>query len=69
MGEDRASADALIDLLVQHHVAVTSTLPVFEQTVANRPALDPAQLAVLSPQAREAYLYVRARRGCGPRGT
>jgi imidazolonepropionase-like amidohydrolase len=62
LGEDSASADPLIDLLVQHHVAVTSTLPVFEHTVANRPALDPAQLAVLSPQAREAYLYVRARR-------
>jgi imidazolonepropionase-like amidohydrolase len=62
MGADPASADALIDLLVQHQVAVTSTLPVFEQTVANRPALDPAHLEVMSPQAREAYLYARARR-------
>jgi hypothetical protein len=41
---------------------VTSTLPVFEQTSRIVPRSDPAQLAVLAPQAREAYLYVRERR-------
>ena len=52
-------AQKLIALLVSHHVAVTSTLPVFESVVAGRPPLQPRVLDAMSPQAREAYLYLR----------
>jgi imidazolonepropionase-like amidohydrolase len=52
-------AQRLIALLVSHHVAVTSTLPVFESVVAGRPPLEPRVLDAMSPQAREAYLYQR----------
>ncbi len=52
-------AKALIDTLVRHHVAITSTLPVFEG--GSRPPLRQAMLDALSPQAREAYLYARNR--------
>ena len=63
-GMDPAGADAekLIQLLIVHHVAVTSTLPVFEGYVAGRPPLQPRMLDALTPQAREAYLYARDRR-------
>jgi hypothetical protein len=54
-------AQALIRLLVEHHVAITSTLPVFEGDVPGRPPLRQAALDAMSPQAREAYLYQRNR--------
>ena len=54
-----AEANALIRLLVDHHVAVTSTLPVFEQLLPMHAPLQPRAMAVLSPQAREDYLYLR----------
>jgi imidazolonepropionase-like amidohydrolase len=53
------AANALIKLLVDRHVAVTSTLPVFEQSVPLHSPLQPRQMDVLTPQAREAYLYSR----------
>jgi imidazolonepropionase-like amidohydrolase len=53
------AADALIKNLVDHHVAVTSTLPVFEQRVPMHAPLNPGAMAVLTPEAREAYLYAR----------
>src|SRR5206468_4718028 len=49
----------LIKLLVDHHVAVTSTLPVFEQSVPLHSPLQARQMDVLSPQAKESYLYLR----------
>jgi imidazolonepropionase-like amidohydrolase len=52
-------ANALIKLLVDHHVAITSTLPVFEQGVPLKAPLQARQMAVLTPQAKEAYLYSR----------
>jgi imidazolonepropionase-like amidohydrolase len=52
-------ATALIKLLVDHHVAITSTLPVFEQSVPLKSPLQARQMAVLTPQAKEAYLYSR----------
>ncbi|HZU52228.1 MAG TPA: amidohydrolase family protein, partial [Sphingomicrobium sp.] len=64
-------ANALIGLLVRRHVAVTSTLPVFEQSLALHAPLQPRAMAVLTPQAREDYLYLRnlaATRGSSPRG-
>ncbi|MFL6849543.1 MAG: amidohydrolase family protein [Sphingomicrobium sp.] len=64
-----AQANALIKLLVDRHVAITSTLPVFEQSVALHAPLNSKAMAVLTPQARESYLYLRnrtAQRGSTP---
>ncbi len=48
--------------LVQHHVAVTSTLPVFEMgSFAGRPTLEKRVLDALSPDARNALLWNRVR--------
>jgi Amidohydrolase family len=52
----------LIQLLVAHHVALTSTLPVFEGDVAGRPPLQNRMLDAMTPEARDAYLYARNRR-------
>jgi hypothetical protein len=52
-------ANALIKLLVDHHVAITSTLPVFAQSVPLHEPLQARQMDVLSPQAKEAYLFSR----------
>jgi hypothetical protein len=52
-------ADALIKLLVDHHVAVTSTLPVFEQLLPMHAPLNPKAMAALSTAARNDYLYLR----------
>lgn len=52
-------ANALIKLLVDRHVAVTSTLPVFEQSVPLHAPLQARQMDVLTPQAKESYLYLR----------
>jgi imidazolonepropionase-like amidohydrolase len=52
-------ANALIKLLVDHHVAVTSTLPVFAQSVPQHEPLQARQMDVLSPSAKESYLYLR----------
>lgn len=54
-----SQANALIKLLVDHHVAITSTLPVFEQSVPLHAPLEARQMEVLTPQARESYLYLR----------
>lgn len=50
-----------IRALVSHHVAVTSTLPVFEQGVATRPDEPQRVLELLSEDARKAYQANRAR--------
>jgi len=52
-------AAALIHLLVQHHVALTSTLPVFESSDPRHLKLQPRVLETMSPPTREAYLYTR----------
>jgi hypothetical protein len=55
-------AKGLIDSLIQRHVAITSTLPVFESGgIPGRPPLRQQVLDAMSPQAREAYLYQRER--------
>ncbi|MEO7735684.1 MAG: amidohydrolase family protein [Kofleriaceae bacterium] len=54
-------ATALIAKLVQRHVAITSTLPVFESNIPGRPPLRQAVLDAMLPQARQAYLYARQR--------
>jgi imidazolonepropionase-like amidohydrolase len=62
MAPDSDAAKQLIALLVERRVAVTSTLPVFEHRVPNRPPLQARVLEVMSPQAREAFLIARSRR-------
>ena len=59
MDPDGEEAGKLIADLVSHHVAVTSTLPVFEQRVPLHAPLRPKAMATLTPEAREAYLYAR----------
>jgi len=49
-------ANALIKLLVDRHVAITSTLPVFEQSLSLHAPLQPRVMDVLTPEARESYL-------------
>ncbi len=62
MDPNGADAKALIEKLVSKHVAVTSTLPVFENLVPGRPPLSKRMMDILSPPAKEAYLYSRNRR-------
>ncbi len=59
MDPDGADATALIKLLVDHHVAITSTLPVFESSIPTHLHLQPRVLEAMSPPTREAYLYTR----------
>ena len=51
----------MIHDLIAHHVAVTSTLPVFETSVPGRAPLDERVLDAMMPEARLAYLTRRAR--------
>ena len=52
-----------IQELVAHHVAVTSTLPVFEMFLPDRPSLQQRMLDALSPDARTAFLANKVRVG------
>jgi imidazolonepropionase-like amidohydrolase len=54
--------DMIVDL-VAHHVAVTSTLPVFEMFVPGRPTIQQRVLDALSPDARSALLLDKVRAG------
>ena len=65
---DSAPVQAMIKDLIEHHVAVTSTLPVFETFVPNRPPLESRVLDALLPQAQIDYLATRARVASSPRG-
>jgi imidazolonepropionase-like amidohydrolase len=55
-----ARVQEMIRNLVAHHVAVTSTLPVFETFVPNRAPLQKRILEAMAPQARLAYLQQRS---------
>jgi imidazolonepropionase-like amidohydrolase len=59
MDPEGAEARSLIRDLIEHHVAITSTLPVFEGMVAGRPPLGAKALATMSPQARHDYEMIR----------
>lgn len=50
-------------VLVARHVALTSTLPVFETFVPHEPPLEGRVLLAMSPEAQAAYLSVRRRIG------
>jgi imidazolonepropionase-like amidohydrolase len=56
-----AAAQEMIRDLAAHHVAVTSTLPVFETFVPNRAPISKRVLDALLPETRVAYLTRRAR--------
>jgi imidazolonepropionase-like amidohydrolase len=51
----------LIRDLVSHHVAVTSTLPVFEAFLPGRPKLEQRVLDAMSAESAQSYLTARAR--------
>lgn len=57
---DSPPVKGLIANLVAHHVAVTSTLPVYELFVMGRPPIQRRVLEAMSPGARESYLTARA---------
>ncbi|HWZ50891.1 MAG TPA: amidohydrolase family protein [Granulicella sp.] len=59
MDPEGPEAADLIKLLVDHHVAITSTLPVFESYVPTHLHLQNRVLEAMSPPTREAYLYTR----------
>jgi len=59
---NRGPLHEMIVDLVEHHVALTSTLPVFEMgSFAGRPTLEKRVLDALSPDARSALLWNRVR--------
>jgi imidazolonepropionase-like amidohydrolase len=55
-----APMQEMIRDLVAHHVAITSTLPVFETFVPNRAPIDPRVLDAMLPETRAEYLHRRA---------
>ena len=59
-------ARRLIADLVAHHVAITSTLPVFEVTAEGRPALSARMREVMSPESVAAYDRLRAASTAAP---
>jgi len=60
-------ASRLIRHLVRRHVALTSTLTVFETSIPGRPAAPAGALDAMSPQARDQYLRSWARvQGAAP---
>src|SRR4029077_15389277 len=62
MEPDSAEAKDLIATLVSHHVAITSTLPVFEGYAGGgRPPVRQQVLDAMTPQAREDFFLLRQR--------
>jgi imidazolonepropionase-like amidohydrolase len=60
-------AKDLIDALVQHHVAITSTLPVFEGDAGGgRPPIRQQALDAMTPEAREDFFLLRQRSASRP---
>jgi hypothetical protein len=67
MDVNSSEAKDLIATLVSHHVAVTSTLPVFEGDAGGgRPPLRQQVLDAMTPQAREDYFLLRQRSASAP---
>jgi imidazolonepropionase-like amidohydrolase len=62
MDPNGSEAQNLFKTLVSHHVAITSTLPVFEHSLPGRPPLEQRVMDVMTTEARDAYLYARNRR-------
>jgi imidazolonepropionase-like amidohydrolase len=63
MAPDTPEAKDLINTLISHHVAITSTLPVFEGDLGGgRPPLRQQALDAMSPQSREDFFLMRPQR-------
>ena len=56
-----AQVQEMIRNLVSHHVAVTSTLPVYEAGAPGRPPLQQRTLDAMSAESAQSYLTARAR--------
>ena len=61
-----AKAQQLIHTLVGHHVAITSTLAVFEAFIPGRPPLEKRMLDAMSPDAARSYLLAKERASASP---
>ncbi|MBV9674716.1 MAG: amidohydrolase family protein [Acidobacteriaceae bacterium] len=59
-------AQRMIHTLVEHHVAVTSTLAVFEAFLPGRPPLEGRTLDIMSPEATTSYLAAKERAASRP---
>ena len=60
MEPEGTEAKELIATLIRHHVAITSTLPVFEGFLGGgRPPLRPQALEAMTPQARVDFFLLR----------
>ena len=67
MAVDSPEAKDLIETLVKNHVAITSTLPVFEaEAGGGRPPIRQQALEAMTPEAREAFFYLRQRPASRP---
>ncbi len=62
-----APAQRMIHTLVEHKVAVTSTLAVFEAMIPGRPPLEDRMLDAMSPFAAESYLEAKEEAAENPR--
>ncbi len=56
---DSKPVQDLIRNLIKHHVAITSTLPVFEASISTRPVLSGRQAQLLSSESLRSYLNAR----------
>ena len=64
---DGPEAKDLIATLIRHHVAITSTLPVFEGDAGGgRPPIRQQALDAMTPQAREDFFLLRQRPASAP---
>jgi imidazolonepropionase-like amidohydrolase len=59
MQPGRPAAKDLIATFVSHHVAITSTLPVFEHMASTGPSLREQTLDVMTPQAKQDFFLLR----------
>jgi imidazolonepropionase-like amidohydrolase len=67
MEPEGTEAKDLIATLIRHHVAITSTLPVFEDFLGGgRPPLRQQALEAMTPQAREDFFLLRQRPPSAP---
>jgi hypothetical protein len=57
---DGPEVQALLRTLIDHHVAVTSTLPVFEASISTRRPLSRRQMESMSGESLRSYLSARA---------
>jgi len=60
------AAQKMLHALVDHKVAITSTLAVFDALLPGRPPLESRMLDAMSPQAAESYLASKARTVANP---